>query len=57
MQKFSDIPRAVQKTRDNIFCEIYSFHIRHAFGKTNFINLTSLENYILPMVCLGSGRE
>ena len=57
MQKFSDIPRAVQKTRDNIFCEIYSFHIRHAFGKTNFINLTSLENCILPMVCLGSGRE
>ena len=33
------------------------FKIRHAFGKTNFINLTSLENYILPMVCLGSGRE
>ena len=57
MEKFSDIPRAVQKTRRKLFCEIYSFHIRHGFGKTNFINLTSLENDILPMVCLGSDRE
>ena len=57
MEKFSDIPTGVQKTRGNLFCDIYSFHIRHAFGKTNFIHLTPLENDILPKVCLGSCRE
>ena len=57
MEKFSDIHTAVQKTRGNLFCDIYSFHIRHAFGKTNFIHLTPLENDILPKVSLGSCRE
>lgn len=33
------------------FCEICSFHIRDAFGKTDFINLTSVENDVLFLVC------